>query len=45
MVHTACLVCLISTVGGHSKKAKNVALVARKQTTKLEQSLSLDIYG
>jgi hypothetical protein len=28
-----------------AKKAKNVALVARKQTTKLEQSLSLDIYG
>jgi uncharacterized FAD-dependent dehydrogenase len=33
MVHTACLVCFISTVNGHSKKkkkkkAKNVALAA-----------------
>jgi hypothetical protein len=28
-----------------AKKAKNVALVARKETTKPEQSISLNIYG
>jgi hypothetical protein len=44
MAHTACLVCLISTVSGCSKKAKNAVLVAGTQQ-KFEQSISLDIYG
>jgi hypothetical protein len=39
MARTACLVCLVSTVSGRSKKAKNVALVAGTQ-----QFISLDIY-
>ncbi len=40
MAHTALLVCLVSTVSGHSKKGGS-----SRHTTKLEQSISLDIYG
>jgi hypothetical protein len=47
MACTACLVCLISTVSGRFKKAKNafedVVLVAG--TIKLKQSIFLDICG
>jgi hypothetical protein len=48
MTRTACLVCLISTVSGCSKKRekKNQKCSASSMhTTKLEQSISLDIYG
>jgi len=31
MAHTACLVCLASTVSGNSKKGKTVVIVAGKQ--------------
>ncbi len=48
MARTTCLVCLISTVSGHSKKAENafedVALVAGTQQN-LSNLYSLDIYG
>jgi hypothetical protein len=48
MVHTVCLVCLISTVSGRSKKKENdledVALVAGTQQN-LGNLYSLDIYG
>jgi hypothetical protein len=53
MAHTTCLVCLISTVSGSSKKerkkeAKNAigrCGTRSGYTTKLEQFISLDIYG
>ena len=48
MVDTACLVCFISVVNGHSKKRENaledVALVAGAQQN-LSNLYSLDIYG
>ncbi len=48
MAHATCLVCLISTVSGGSKKAKNafedVALVAGTWQT-LSYLYSLDIYA
>jgi hypothetical protein len=47
MAHTACLVCLISTVSGRCKKTENaledVALVAGTQQN-LSNQYSLDIY-
>jgi hypothetical protein len=47
MAHTACLVCLISTVSGRCKKAENaledVALVAGTQQN-LSSLSSLNIY-
>jgi hypothetical protein len=45
MAHSACLVCLISTVSGRSKKGPKWGANSG-HTTKLEQSrFSLDIYG
>jgi hypothetical protein len=48
MAHTACLVCVISTVSGRCKKGENaledVALVAGTQQ-KFSNLYSLDIYG
>ncbi len=48
MAHTACLVCLISTVSGRCKKWENaledVELVASTQQN-LSNLYSLDIYG
>ncbi len=51
MAHTACLVCFISTVNGHSKKKKkrenalaDVALLAGTQQN-LSDLYSLDIYA
>ncbi len=47
MACTACLVCLISTVTGHSKKEKKLKMCGpgSKHTTKFELSISLDIYA
>jgi len=44
MASTVCLVCLISTVNGRSKKSLKCGITSG-HTTKLEQSISLDIYG
>jgi hypothetical protein len=44
MAPAACLVCLISAVSGCSKK-KKICSAGSGHTTKLEQSISLDIYG
>jgi len=45
MAHTACLVCLISTVSGRSQKRLKCG-AGSGHTTKLEQArFSLDIYG
>jgi hypothetical protein len=49
MAHTACLVCFISTVNGHSKKKKenaseDVALVMGTQQN-LSNIYCLDIHG
>ncbi len=43
MTRTACLVCLVSTVSGRSKKSLK-CVAGSGHTTKLEQSISLDIY-
>jgi hypothetical protein len=49
MAHTACLVCLISTVCGFSKKSKNAlgeGGASSWHMKKLEQSrFHLDVYG
>jgi hypothetical protein len=49
MARTACLVCIVSTVSCHSKKAKNDLErggPSSRHTTELEQyRFSLDIYG
>ncbi len=49
MVHTACLVCLISTVNGHSnkkrKKAKKCGPSSGHITNLKQSNFSLDIYG
>ncbi len=47
MALTACLVCLVITVSGHGKKIKNRQKCGAStgHTTKLEQSVSLDIYA
>jgi hypothetical protein len=44
MACTAWLVCLISTVSGRSKKKKKCG-ASSGHKTKLEQSISFDIYG
>jgi hypothetical protein len=40
-----CPVCHISTVSSHSKKEAKKCSASSGHTTKLEQSISLDIYG
>ncbi len=45
MVCTACLVGLISTVSGHSKKAKYAELVVSKQQNLSNLDFILDIYA
>jgi hypothetical protein len=52
MAHTACLVCFISTVNGHSKNKKNKKMSWKTGTssghiTNLKQSIleTFDIYG
>jgi hypothetical protein len=48
-VHTACLVCFISTENGHSKKEKKpiMSCASSRHITKLKQSIfaPFDIYG
>ncbi len=41
MAHIACLVCLVSTVSGHFKKALGRGSVSSGHITKLEQSTFL----
>jgi hypothetical protein len=49
MAHTACLVCLISTVNGRSKKSKKRSLLRVALVVGTQQNLSslyyLDVYG
>jgi hypothetical protein len=44
MACTACLVCLVSTEVAAAKKTSQNCGVCSKHTTKLEQSISLDIH-
>ncbi len=44
MAHTACLVCMVSTVSGHCKNALRKGSVGGQRITKLEQSTFLDIH-
>jgi hypothetical protein len=42
MAHTACLVCLVSTVSGYCKKSLARASASSRHITKLEQCTFLD---
>jgi hypothetical protein len=45
LTHTACLVCLVSTVSGHCKNALGRGIASSEHKTKLEQSTFLRFYG